>query len=110
LFPDGWFAYGTVAWKDKDLEKAVDAFTRSVQIDPENGEAWNNIACLYAHFSYLFSSLLCPDFIYSPQSFSKFSSVPVILFHLENFKSPDQPNFAEFFFIYLRVIYLFISL
>uniref|UniRef100_A0A0D9Y4N2 Uncharacterized protein n=1 Tax=Oryza glumipatula TaxID=40148 RepID=A0A0D9Y4N2_9ORYZ len=80
LFPDGWFAYGTVAWKtfsckhffkdlssftsfhsastwmvigyldavkiDKDLEKAVDAFTRSVQIDPENGEAWNNIACL----------------------------------------------------------------
>uniref|UniRef100_A0A0E0LK49 Uncharacterized protein n=1 Tax=Oryza punctata TaxID=4537 RepID=A0A0E0LK49_ORYPU len=47
LFPDGWFAYGTVAWKDKDLEKAVDAFTRSVQIDPENGEAWNNIACLH---------------------------------------------------------------
>uniref|UniRef100_A0A0D9WYH1 Uncharacterized protein n=1 Tax=Leersia perrieri TaxID=77586 RepID=A0A0D9WYH1_9ORYZ len=46
LFPDGWFAYGTVAWKDKDLQKAVDAFSRSVQIDPENGEAWNNIACL----------------------------------------------------------------
>ncbi|TVU03044.1 hypothetical protein EJB05_51427, partial [Eragrostis curvula] len=45
LFPDGWFAYGTVAWKDKDLDKAVDAFSRSVQIDPENGEAWNNIAC-----------------------------------------------------------------
>ncbi|TVU39421.1 hypothetical protein EJB05_12840, partial [Eragrostis curvula] len=47
LFPDGWFAYGTVAWKDKDLDKAVDAFSRSVQIDPENGEAWNNIACLH---------------------------------------------------------------
>ncbi|XP_040382089.1 tetratricopeptide repeat protein 27 homolog isoform X2 [Oryza brachyantha] len=47
LFPDGWFAYGTVAWKDKDLQKAVDAFSRSVQIDPENGEAWNNIACLH---------------------------------------------------------------
>ncbi|KAK3124909.1 hypothetical protein QOZ80_7BG0595960 [Eleusine coracana subsp. coracana] len=39
LFPDGWFAYGTAAWKDKDLDKAVDAFSRSVQIDPENGEA-----------------------------------------------------------------------
>jgi tetratricopeptide (TPR) repeat protein len=47
LYPDGWFAYGTASWKDKDLEKAVDAFTRAVQIDPENGEAWNNIACLH---------------------------------------------------------------
>ncbi|KAL6871543.1 hypothetical protein ACP4OV_014372 [Aristida adscensionis] len=47
LFPDGWFAYGTAAWKDKDLDKAVDAFSRAVQIDPENGEAWNNIACLH---------------------------------------------------------------
>jgi Flp pilus assembly protein TadD len=33
--------------QDKDLEKAVDAFSRAVQIDPENGEAWNNLACLY---------------------------------------------------------------
>lgn len=47
MFPDGWFAYGTAAWKDKDLDKAVDAFSRAVQIDPENGEAWNNIACLH---------------------------------------------------------------
>ncbi|KAL5198357.1 hypothetical protein ABZP36_001869 [Zizania latifolia] len=47
LFPDGWFAYGTVAWKDKDIQKAVDAFSRAVQIDPENGEGWNNIACLH---------------------------------------------------------------
>uniref|UniRef100_A0A452YD63 Uncharacterized protein n=2 Tax=Aegilops tauschii subsp. strangulata TaxID=200361 RepID=A0A452YD63_AEGTS len=47
LYPDGWFAYGTTAWKDKDLEKALDAFSRAVQIDPENGEAWNNIACLH---------------------------------------------------------------
>ncbi|XP_047085132.1 tetratricopeptide repeat protein 27 homolog [Lolium rigidum] len=47
LHPDGWFAYGTSAWKDKDLEKAVDAFSRAVQIDPENGEAWNNIGCLH---------------------------------------------------------------
>ncbi|XP_037467871.1 tetratricopeptide repeat protein 27 homolog isoform X2 [Triticum dicoccoides] len=47
LYPDGWFAYGITAWKDKDLEKALDAFSRAVQIDPENGEAWNNIACLH---------------------------------------------------------------
>ena len=25
----------------------MDAFSRAVQIDPENGEAWNNIACLH---------------------------------------------------------------
>lgn len=36
-----------VVIQDKDLDKAVDAFSRAVQIDPENGEAWNNIACLY---------------------------------------------------------------
>ncbi|WVZ18413.1 hypothetical protein V8G54_005735 [Vigna mungo] len=30
----------------QDKEKALDAFTRAVQLDPENGEAWNNIACL----------------------------------------------------------------
>lgn len=36
--------------QDKDLDKAVDAFSRAVQIDPENGEAWNNIACLYISF------------------------------------------------------------
>lgn len=30
----------------RDVEKALDGFTRAVQLDPENGEAWNNIACL----------------------------------------------------------------
>lgn len=33
--------------QDRDIDKAVDAFSRAVQIDPDNGEAWNNIACLY---------------------------------------------------------------
>jgi hypothetical protein len=37
----------------------VDAFSRAVQIDPENGEAWNNIGCLYAHPSIFIPSLLC---------------------------------------------------
>lgn len=43
--------------QDKDLDKAVDAFSRAVQIDPENGEAWNNIACLYVNFDTC--SILC---------------------------------------------------
>ncbi|KAH9707115.1 TPR REGION domain-containing protein [Citrus sinensis] len=34
----------------RDVEKALDGFTRAVQLDPDNGEAWNNIACLYALF------------------------------------------------------------
>ncbi|KAG6422850.1 hypothetical protein SASPL_113232 [Salvia splendens] len=47
LYPDGWFALGAAALKSKDVDKALDAFTRAVQLDPENGEAWNNIACLH---------------------------------------------------------------
>ncbi|VVA28890.1 PREDICTED: tetratricopeptide repeat [Prunus dulcis] len=47
LYPDGWFALGAAALKARDTEKALDAFTRAVQLDPENGEAWNNIACLH---------------------------------------------------------------
>lgn len=47
LYPDGWFALGAAALKSRDVEKAIDAFTRAVQLDPDNGEAWNNIACLH---------------------------------------------------------------
>ncbi|KAL6338083.1 hypothetical protein AAG906_010651 [Vitis piasezkii] len=47
LYPDGWFALGAAALKARDIEKALDGFTRAVQLDPENGEAWNNIACLH---------------------------------------------------------------
>ncbi|KAL9423270.1 hypothetical protein AB3S75_035373 [Citrus x aurantiifolia] len=46
LYPDGWFALGAAALKAQDVEKALDGFTRAVQLDPGNGEAWNNIACL----------------------------------------------------------------
>ncbi|KAK6923332.1 hypothetical protein RJ641_011636 [Dillenia turbinata] len=45
LYPDGWFALGAAALKARDLDKALDGFTRAVQLDPDNGEAWNNIAC-----------------------------------------------------------------
>ncbi|KAK2445164.1 Protein prenylyltransferase superfamily protein [Trifolium repens] len=47
MYPDGWFAFGAAALKARDVEKALDAFTRAVQLDPDNGEAWNNIACLH---------------------------------------------------------------
>ncbi|KAK1354249.1 Tetratricopeptide repeat protein 27-like protein [Heracleum sosnowskyi] len=47
LFPDGWFALGAAALKARDVEKAIAGFTRSIQLDPDNGEAWNNIACLH---------------------------------------------------------------
>ncbi|PON61878.1 N-terminal acetyltransferase A, auxiliary subunit [Parasponia andersonii] len=45
MYPDGWFALGSAALKAKEVEKALDGFTRAVQLEPENGEAWNNIAC-----------------------------------------------------------------
>lgn len=47
LYSDGWFALGAAALKARDVEKAIDGFTHAVQLDPENGEAWNNIACLH---------------------------------------------------------------
>ncbi|KAI4330077.1 hypothetical protein MLD38_028385 [Melastoma candidum] len=47
LYPDGWFALGAAALKARNVDKALDGFTRAVQLDPENGEAWNNIACLH---------------------------------------------------------------
>lgn len=47
LYPDGWFALGAAALKARDIDKALDAFTRAVQLDPDNGEAWNNIGCLH---------------------------------------------------------------
>ncbi|KAF7149043.1 hypothetical protein RHSIM_Rhsim03G0265100 [Rhododendron simsii] len=53
LYPDGWFALGAAALKARDVEKAMDAFTSAVQLDPDNGEAWNNIACLYALSQFL---------------------------------------------------------
>ncbi|KAH9771570.1 TPR REGION domain-containing protein [Citrus sinensis] len=55
LYLDGWFALGAAALKARDVEKALDGFTRAVQLDPDNGEAWNNIACLYALFFVIMS-------------------------------------------------------
>lgn len=47
LHPDGWFAFGAAALKDRDMEKALEGFSHAVQLNPDNGEAWNNLACLH---------------------------------------------------------------
>ncbi|KAI3943018.1 hypothetical protein MKX01_024941 [Papaver californicum] len=47
LFPDGWFALGAAALKAQDIDMALIGFSRAVELDPDNGEAWNNIACLH---------------------------------------------------------------
>ncbi|KAF9604156.1 hypothetical protein IFM89_002831 [Coptis chinensis] len=47
LYADGWFALGAAALKARDTQKALEGFTRAVKLDPDNGEAWNNIACLH---------------------------------------------------------------
>ncbi|KAI8544710.1 hypothetical protein RHMOL_Rhmol08G0316900 [Rhododendron molle] len=56
LYPDGWVALGTAALKAGDVEKAMDAFTSAVQLDPDNGDAGNHIAHLYALSQFLKSN------------------------------------------------------
>lgn len=55
-----WFLNSKESWilttkivQARDIEKALDGFTRAVQLDPENGEAWNNIACLYVFLTHI---------------------------------------------------------
>lgn len=47
----------------RDIEKALDAFTFAVQLDPENGEAWNNIACLYEVLAFFLYSKVGNSFV-----------------------------------------------
>lgn len=44
----------------RDVDKALVGFTKAVQFDPENGEAWNNIACLYVIFTLVFLLFVHP--------------------------------------------------
>ncbi|CAI5501980.1 unnamed protein product [Closterium sp. Naga37s-1] len=46
LHASAWFSLGYSAIQACDGDKALYALTRSVQIDPDNGEAWNNLAVL----------------------------------------------------------------
>ena len=50
LFPGAWFNCGYCRMKCEGREDdALAAFVRCAQIDPENGQAWNNIAALSMH-------------------------------------------------------------
>jgi thioredoxin-like negative regulator of GroEL len=35
--------------KEKEYERALQAFSRSSQLEPDNGEAWNNLAAIHMH-------------------------------------------------------------
>lgn len=47
LHPRGWFALGSASLKARELGKSLDSYTRAVQLDPDDGEAWNNIAAIH---------------------------------------------------------------
>ena len=47
LFPQGWFGLGYCCLKTKSHQRALQAFTRCAQQEPDNGEAWNNIAAIH---------------------------------------------------------------
>lgn len=40
---------GYACIKEKEYGRALQAFTRSSQLEPENGEAWNNLAAIHMH-------------------------------------------------------------
>lgn len=44
LYPMTWFAYGCACLFEEEYEKAVRAFTRVVQLEPTDSEAWSNLA------------------------------------------------------------------
>ena len=47
LHAGGWFALGYCALKTGDFGRALQAFSRSAQQEPENGDAWNNLAAIH---------------------------------------------------------------
>lgn len=47
LHEETWFAFGFAAIKKGDHDRALQAFSRSVQLEPTNAEALNNIAAIH---------------------------------------------------------------
>lgn len=99
----------------RDVEKAMDAFTSAVQLDPDNGEAWNNIACLYALSQFLNSNnyaniMLRTCFLYIFLFFGSspfparcgFTSYEVNFFHMSYLKSN---KFGDVFMIQFLPFY-----
>ena len=64
LHAEGWFALGFCALKTADTARAAQAFTRAAQQDPDNGEAWNNLAAVHLKVrgcSAFWKTSLCGD-------------------------------------------------
>eukprot|EP00887_Chlorella_sp_A99_P004614 scaffold4.g4614.t1 len=51
LHAEGWFSLGYCCIKEKQYERALQAFTRSAQLEPENGEVWHNLAAIHMHLA-----------------------------------------------------------
>ncbi|KAJ2001365.1 hypothetical protein GGI04_003769 [Coemansia thaxteri] len=49
LFEKSWYVLGCAAQQTKDWELAAVAFQRVVNLESDNGEAWNNLATVYMH-------------------------------------------------------------
>lgn len=47
LNPGIWFFYGTVNMKLENWERALEAFSEVVQQEPEEGDAWANVAAIH---------------------------------------------------------------
>ncbi len=51
LHPEGWFSLGYCALKQQDYTRALQAFSRCAQQQPDNGDAWNNLAAIHLQVS-----------------------------------------------------------
>ncbi|KAF9407552.1 hypothetical protein BGZ94_002648 [Podila epigama] len=49
LFENSWYILGCAGMQLEDFDTAIEAFTRVVSIDINNGEAWNNLAAIHMH-------------------------------------------------------------
>jgi len=49
LLPAVWFRVGTISMQLKEWDTALKAFTEVVQQEPEEGDAWANVAAIHIH-------------------------------------------------------------
>jgi len=49
LMPQVWFRVGTISMQLKEWDTALRAFTEVVQQEPEEGDAWGNVAAIHMH-------------------------------------------------------------
>ena len=49
LMPAVWFRVGTIGMQLQEWDTALKAFTEVVQQEPEEGDAWANVAAIHMH-------------------------------------------------------------